>query len=71
MMRLAEAMEAAADEIRADSDHAPDSIPRFTLEQNGMRERGHHRTNTTQSPFAPLVFLPANPTVKQSWGAIQ
>jgi len=36
MMRLAEAMEAADGEMRADSDHAPDSIPRFTLEQNGM-----------------------------------
>ena len=36
-------------------------------EWNGMRQGGHgHRTNTTQSPFAPLVFLLANPTVKQS-----
>ena len=33
--------------------------------REGDRE-GTHRTNTTQSPFAPLVFLLANPTVKQS-----
>ena len=51
------------------------SCPRFHsqihvgAEWNGMREgdrEGTHRTNTTQSPFAPLVFLLANPTVKQS-----